>query len=379
MNRVIKKILIVIVTIGTTLANVGVYAVTGNEINDEQVSDALELQVGDQGSIKSSLEMKILPSINSTVIATIEENTEYSVIDIMNKWCYIQTPNYTGWVLCSKLMSEKPQTSETQKPIEPVESTESTEPTEPTGSVEPTENTVDTENTNVSNVSTVKKFVSTDTLNVRAEADTDANILTQVSINDEVIVLEEVDGIWSKIKFGDVTGYVASKYLSDTKTTITSRSMTVSRAKREAAPKTNTYSDVNNVSSAASTSGEGSAVVAYAKQYLGYRYSSGGSSPSTGFDCSGFTSYVYSHFGVNLSRTTSGQNQNGQYVDRGSLRSGDIVVFRNRSNSSIGHVGIYIGGNSFIHAENKKSGVCIGSLASSYYSARYVGARRVIN
>lgn len=361
MNRVIKKILIVIVTIGTTLANVGVYAVTGNEINDEQVTDALVLQVGDQGNIKSSLEMKILPSINSTVIATIEENTEYSVIDIMNKWCYIQTPNYTGWVLCSKLISEKPQTSETQKPAEPVE---------------PTENTVDAENTNVS---TVKKFVSTDTLNVRAEADTDANILTQVSINDEVTVLEEVDSTWSKIKFGDVTGYVASKYLSDTKTTITSRSMTVSRAKRKVAPKTNTYSEENSTSSIASTSGEGSAVVAYAKQYLGYRYSSGGSSPSVGFDCSGFTSYVYSHFGVNLSRTTSGQNRNGKYVDRRSLQAGDIVVFRNRSNSSIGHVGIYIGGNSFIHAENKKTGVCIGSLVSSYYSARFVGARRVIN
>ena len=64
-------------------------------------------------------------------------------------------------------------------------------------------------------------------------------------------------------------------------------------------------------------------------------------------------------------------------VSKDELQPGDIVVFNNSGNSAIGHVGIYIGGDSFIHAANPRQGVVITSLSSSYYSKRYVGARRV--
>ena len=114
------------------------------------------------------------------------------------------------------------------------------------------------------------------------------------------------------------------------------------------------------------------------KKYLGYKYVSGGASPDAGFDCSGFTSYVYKHFGVTLSRSSRSQINNGTAVEKSNLKTGDIVVFNNDANTVIGHVGIYIGGGEFIHASNPKDGVKITALSSSYYSARYVGARRVI-
>jgi cell wall-associated NlpC family hydrolase len=111
--------------------------------------------------------------------------------------------------------------------------------------------------------------------------------------------------------------------------------------------------------------------VAYAKQFLGCKYVYGGTSPS-GFDCSGFTQYVYKHFGISLNRTAAAQYSNGTSVTN--LQAGDLVMF---GTSGINHVGIYIGENSFIHAANTNSGVTIDSLSSSYYKANYVGARRI--
>ena len=96
------------------------------------------------------------------------------------------------------------------------------------------------------------------------------------------------------------------------------------------------------------------------------------------FDCSGFTTYVFKHFGISLNRASKGQIKNGVAVEKSKLQAGDLVIFNNESNSAIGHVGIYIGSGKFIHAANKKEGVTITELSMSYYSKRYVGARRVI-
>ena len=91
-----------------------------------------------------------------------------------------------------------------------------------------------------------------------------------------------------------------------------------------------------------------------------------------------FTSYIYKQFGYSLSRTTSGQAGNGKNVEKSELQPGDILVFQNREKTKIGHVGIYIGNDKFIHAENSGTGVTITSLSSNYYSQRFVCARRII-
>ena len=113
-------------------------------------------------------------------------------------------------------------------------------------------------------------------------------------------------------------------------------------------------------------------VVTYARHLLGVRYSYGGTSPRSGFDCSGFTRFVFAHFGVALPHYSVAQFNLGRRVSRRSLRPGDLVFF-----DGLGHVGIYVGRGRFIHAPHTGTRVSVQPL-SGWYSARFVGARRVI-
>jgi len=110
-------------------------------------------------------------------------------------------------------------------------------------------------------------------------------------------------------------------------------------------------------------------VVGIALQYLGVPYVWGGSSPSTGFDCSGFTSYVFAQVGVSLPHHAASQYGYGTPVPYDQLAPGDLVFF-----SGLGHVGIYIGGGQFVHAPHTGDVVRISSLADH---GSYVGARRL--
>jgi cell wall-associated NlpC family hydrolase len=113
-------------------------------------------------------------------------------------------------------------------------------------------------------------------------------------------------------------------------------------------------------------------VVGYARQLLGVRYSYGGSSPGSGFDCSGFTRFVYAHFGVSLPHYSVAQFGLGRNVGRGGLQPGDLVFF-----DGLGHVGLYIGHDQFIHAPHSGTSVSVDSM-SGWYASRYDGARRVL-
>jgi cell wall-associated NlpC family hydrolase len=116
----------------------------------------------------------------------------------------------------------------------------------------------------------------------------------------------------------------------------------------------------------------GDKVVRYARHLLGVRYTYGGSSPATGFDCSGFVRYVYGHFGVRLAHSSFAQFTSGFRVNRRALEPGDLVFF-----DGLGHVGIYIGAGQFIHAPHTGDVVKISSLSESWYAATYDGARRI--
>jgi len=115
----------------------------------------------------------------------------------------------------------------------------------------------------------------------------------------------------------------------------------------------------------------GNKVVAYARHFLGVRYQWGGSSPRTGFDCSGLVRYVYEHFGIELPHSSFGDVVRGHQVPRRWLKPGDLVFFYGAS-----HVGIYAGGGRFIEAPHSGAAVRITSM-HSWEGAGYSGARRL--
>jgi peptidoglycan endopeptidase LytE len=116
----------------------------------------------------------------------------------------------------------------------------------------------------------------------------------------------------------------------------------------------------------------GAKAVTFAKRLIGVPYRYGGSSPRSGFDCSGFVRFVYAHFGRDLPHSSYAQFGVGRRVRRGALRPGDLVFF-----DGVGHVGIYVGAGRFIHSPHSGLTVKIDGLGESWYRSRYDGARRL--
>ena len=192
------------------------------------------------------------------------------------------------------------------------------------------------------NASYVK--VNTSSLNVRAGAGTNFDRVGSVSYGTVVKVLESANG-WYHID----QGWISAEY-------------TVASSAAE----------FNSPAAA------GQKVADYALQFVGCPYVYGGSSPS-GFDCSGFTKYVYNHFGVNLNRTAASQLDNGTPVSRNALQPGDLVLFRKGNTSKRAtHAGLYIGNGKFVHASTPRTGVIVSSLSEAYYATGFVGGRRVL-
>jgi cell wall-associated NlpC family hydrolase len=115
----------------------------------------------------------------------------------------------------------------------------------------------------------------------------------------------------------------------------------------------------------------GERMVDYARHWIGVRYSWGGSSPRTGFDCSGFVRFVYGHFGISLDHSSFADYWRGRKVGRWAMKPGDLVFF-----DGAGHVGIYAGHGRFIHAPHTGTVVTISTMAG-WYSTRFDGARRL--
>lgn len=187
-------------------------------------------------------------------------------------------------------------------------------------------------------------------LNLRAEPNTDASVLTTVP-SGTVLNLKGIANGWYLVTYSGQTGYVSSDYVAATTEDTTA-------AAKEDASLTQQIID-------------------YAKQFMGTPYVYGANGPNS-FDCSGFTSYVYRAFGYSLNRSASGQLANGVSVSKDQLQPGDLVFFKYRTNKAASHVGMYIGGGQFIHASTNKYVVQIDQLVSGHYANVYVGARRIV-
>lgn len=119
------------------------------------------------------------------------------------------------------------------------------------------------------------------------------------------------------------------------------------------------------------------ALIGTALDLRGVPYRDGGSDPQ-GFDCSGFTQYVFGQHGVALPRAVREQFREGQRVDVDDLEAGDLLFF-STTGPGVSHVAIAVGGDTFVHAPSSTGVVRVERLSSSYWSRRFVGARRLTN
>ena len=360
------------------------------EVKNEEPEVEASTDVEKKLKIEKNTQIKMIPHIVSSVIYTAKEDTTVNIIEQINGWTYISTNACVGWVRTDKIIEENVVISDNQDSS--------------------TSNTESQSKDNEENEQQAEKkiaYIRYDTVNLREKTSTSSKSLAKLKLNDEVTVLEKVNNVWSKVKYEDLTGYVSTELLSDKKqTTEQTNSTTTSRdggstsreesKEKETTTQKESSSEKENVTdnkgnteknetkeieeNTSSSQSKGTEIVEYAKKYLGYKYVSGGASPSTGFDCSGFTYYVYKHFGYTLSRSSVGQAKNGTKVDKKDLQPGDLVIYKNTALTRIGHVGIYIGNNQMIHASEPGVGVIITDIDSSThnYPKRYVMSRRII-
>ncbi|MCS7300915.1 MAG: NlpC/P60 family protein [Fimbriimonadales bacterium] len=221
--------------------------------------------------------------------------------------------------------------------------------------------------------------INRDRINIRSAPSTSAKRVTIVDRWTKAQVLGR-QGDWTRVRLQDGrTGWVMSQYLSPTKPPrpkqVAKASKRRSEQARSASARPATARRPSRAQTLATASGESLSAVRRALSYLGARYRYGGSS-SRGFDCSGFTSYIYRQHGIYLPHNSAAQYRVGKPVSRSDLRPGDLVFFRTRGRR-ISHVGIYIGDGKFVHASSARGRVRIDTLNSGYYKKRYVGARRI--
>lgn len=341
--------------------------VTDVEPTTKTVETTTEIKEDEKYVLEEETIIRALPLVNSRTRATI--SGDIKVIEVLNDWCRVGNDKEIGWVRIGllKTTTNEEKVEEPQQQVTDEKAQEISNINDESKQITPKEE--QTKNEEITNINK-SGYVDAEGLIVRKEPTTSSDEIDSLSRNDKVEIIGKVDG-WYQINLNGKKGYVSSKYISDTKTI-----ETTSRGGNSIKAENITPMEEQETTDTEAT--EKTAVVEYAKQYLGYRYVPGGGTPSTGFDCSGFTSYVYKHFGISLSRTSKDQAKNGTAVEKNNLQLGDILIFNNTANTAIGHVGIYVGDNNFIHASNPSEGVKITSLSSSYYKSRYVGARRVI-
>lgn len=372
--------------------------------------------------LKQNTDIKILPLIHSSNIGTAKKGKTVTILTENRGWTYIQYESISGWIRTDLLENSEANNSDTNN-----------------SNANNTDNSNDTtDNTNndesESTFTERTGYISESYVNMRKGAGTSYDRIKVLGLNYEVTIIGE-EGTWYKIKSGDDTGYVSKEYVSDSKK-VTTRSNTTARnenreeenetsnadssvdknessntqsttTKSETSSKTESSSDSKSESSTSggsktesttstkteetkteqTTSKEssntikGSDVVAYAKKFLGYRYVYGGDGSDGTFDCSGFTMYVYKHFGISLLHGANAQYNSGKGTKiskQSDLQEGDIVFLTDyETGVGIGHCGIYIGNGNFIHASTATYGVIISSLNSTYSNRFYAGLRLI--
>ncbi len=196
------------------------------------------------------------------------------------------------------------------------------------------------------------------TVNFRSQPNTSSSILSSLKNGQKVSIVGISDG-WYKVVANGVTGYICPDYLDVNGGSSANKSEVFG----------------STVDTSANVDGIREDIIDFAAQFLGTPYVYGGNTPS-GFDCSGFTSYVYKNMGISIARTSSDQRTTTENISMEELLPGDLVFFG--SNNVVSHVGIYVGNGNFIHSPHTGSVVKYDTLTTGNYNLRFICGGRVL-
>lgn len=305
-----------------------------------EYSDIAIAQVDNYVNVRTepNTESEVVGKLYNNSAATVFETTE-------NEWYKIQSGNVTGYVKCEYVVTGNEELARA--------------------------------------VSTRYAKVTTETLHVRTEPSTEAKILTLVPFADDLVVLDESMDGWVLVTTAEGEGYVSLDYVTLSTEFVQAESkeeeerrLAKEEQERQAAaaaaeaarrkPSRQSSgnsgssgnagnSSQNNTSYNAPTSSNGQAVVGYAGQFVGNAYVYGGTSLTNGADCSGFVMSVYAAFGIGLPHSSSAMRSVGYEVSLSDAQPGDIVCYS-------GHVGIYAGNGSIVHASTPESGITYSTV-----------------
>ena len=235
-------------------------------------------------------------------------------------------------------------------------------------------------------VSTRYATVTTQTLYVREEPNTDSRILTMLPEGDDFVVIDEsmIDTGWVKVTTEAGDGYISTDYVELWTDFVTAESkeeeearLAKEEAERKAAAEaarrateqaqaaaaaaaateSSASQETASTSYSAPSGSNGQAVADYACQFVGNPYVYGGTSLTNGADCSGFVMSVYAAFGISLPHSSKSLRSSGYEVSTSEMQPGDIICYS-------GHVAIYIGNDTIVHASTKSTGIKLTSPAA---------------
>lgn len=355
--------------------------------NTNTIVEEINLEIGENIVLQSNLKLRVIPSFSSNEKIEISASTNIIIENELGKWFKVTDGgNLSGWVTSQMLkLSVNQISTETpvQEPLVNENNTSETVSQEISEQTTPEPNTVngpEEEQSQESTTATTNRRgkVIVETARVRSGASTNSEIIGTLD-EDEIVTITGEEGNFYKISTSSINGYVSKSLIKEGD--VTSRSSTAERQQEEVIQEEVIEKElVAEVPVQEETNtNSGNDVIEFAKQYLGYPYVLGCSTPENGFDCSGFTRYVFGHFGYTLGRTANDQTSLGAVVERENLQTGDLILFYNDAKTRIGHCAIYIGDGNFIHSANPQRGVVIDNInTNSYYNQRFVTARRIV-
>ncbi|KIV75249.1 N-acetylmuramoyl-L-alanine amidase [Bacillus mycoides] len=297
--------------------------------NNQEQNNNVTVQTGGTYVVNAtSLRVRTGPATYHSVIGGVLNGTKLNVVGSEGSWFKVNYQGKTGYVSSEFVKFVKGGTTTPEQPEQPNQ-----------GAIG-------------------DYYINASALNVRSGEGTNYRIIGALPQGQKVQVISENSG-WSKINYNGQTGYIGTRFLSKTPV----------GGAVDNKPNENQNNNNNNNNNTSNNSGDSSSILAYAKSMQGVPYVWGGSS-ANGVDCSGYIYHVFKKFGHNISR----QSVAGYWSSlpkTSSPQPGDLIYFQNTYKAGPSHMGIYLGGGSFIQAGDK--GVAIVSLNNSYWKSHFLG------